>query len=186
MVVEMKINLLIGCILATGSLLFSDVKVVDGEITRLEVERWKGTWAAPGGNYIEKLKIKVHEHQLVNPDENDEKIIELIQSGESFDVLLGSYASSFSASNEDYKYLLKHHVPFTTRVFPRLKFNGILQWNISKNEEYNEETSKYEPITEILLIRPDYTSKWGEFKDQSPRPVELSRKIQIFHELYDE
>lgn len=182
----MKINLLIGCILAIGSLLFSDVKVVDGEITRLEVERWKGIWAAPGGNYIEKLKVKVQEYQLVNPDENDEKIIELIQSGESFDVLLGSYASSFSSSNEDYKYLLKHHVPFTTRVFPRLRFNGILRWNISKNEEYNEASKSYEPITEILLIKPDFSSKWGEFDDNSPMAAQLSRKISIFHELYGE
>lgn len=71
----MKLFFMVSLILASLNYVCGDVMVTDGQVTRLNVEHWKGTWAAPGGNFIEKLKIKVKEYKIVNPTESDAKII---------------------------------------------------------------------------------------------------------------
>ena len=163
--------------------LFADVIVEDGQVTRLKVERWKGTWAAPGGNYIERLHIKVNQFKVVNQTEEDKAILEAIENGEPFEIHLASRAATYFADTSDYKYFLKHHVPFTTRVFPKLKFNGVLKWHVTDNDEWNEESGEFESITEILLDDPNFKSKWGEL-NSNPRAPIVSQKIHLFDELY--
>ena len=133
----MKKLLMVSLAVLVSASLYAEVKILDGQVTRLKVERWKGTWAAPGGNYIERLHIKASQFEQVNPSPEDEKILEALESGEPFEIHLASRAATYYANDEDYKYLVKHHVPFSTRVFPKLKFQGTLKWHVTDNDEWN-------------------------------------------------
>ena len=181
----MKLFFMVSLILASLNYVCGDVMVTDGQVTRLNVEHWKGTWAAPGGNFIEKLKIKVKSYKIVNPTESDAKIIKAIESGEHFEVFLASRASTYSADHKDYNYLVKHHVPFSKRVFPRLNFIGLLKWHITNNSEYNDDSKSYEPITQILIYNPSFESKWGSYRNPRLELLSSSRKIHIFNQLYE-
>ena len=135
--------------------LHADLIVKEGQVVRMKIERFWGSWEADPCNYIERLKIIVKKYKIVNENDTDKRIIEAIESGKPFDILLGKKAKSCAMyeGNKDYKYLAKHNVPLTSFIRPKMYLTGKLRYT-----RYNGSMK-----TAISLIEPTFTSKLGQF-----------------------
>ena len=135
--------------------LFADVIVQEGQVTRLKVERWKGTWAAPGGKQLKYIKLNVKKWHQEFPREGDDKVIQAIKdSNGSLDVTIERYPISYSANTEDYKFLKKHRRLFSGKVSPKLNLTGHLLFGKIPS---NSDKKSY-----ILLRKPTFNSRKGE------------------------
>ena len=162
------------------SSLQADVIVKEGQIVRMKIERFWGSWDQDACNYIEQLKIIVKKFKVTNENESDRLIIEAINSGKPFDILLAKKAKSYAMyeGNKDYKYLAKHNVPLTSLVRPKMYVTGKLRYT-----RYNSSMK-----TAISLIEPTFTSKLGQFyqegytSSKSELNVKQQRQFDLLHE----
>tara|TARA_Y100000589_G_C27065785_1_gene593256 strand:- start:336 stop:863 length:528 start_codon:yes stop_codon:yes gene_type:complete len=148
----------------------ADVIVEEGQIVRLKIDRYRGTWTIPPGNFVERLKIKVTKFSVVNGNEDDKRIVEAIESGQSFDVILADRALTYSMYRDDadYKYLSKHNVRLTSLVRPNLYFTGTLQYGVNN----------YETIEAINLVMPVFSSELGKFSTAPEKPLAAIKSIR--------
>ena len=160
--------------------LHADVIVEKGQIVRMKIERFWGSWEVDPYNYIERLKIIVTKYRVVNENEEDKRILDAIKSGKSFDILLAKKAKNNTMydDNKDYKYLAKHNLSLTSFVKPKMYVSGRLKYT-----NYNSAKE-----TAISLIEPTFTSKLGQFYQEgyTSSKKELNyqqqRQFELLHE----
>ena len=172
--------------LSLCSFAFCDVVIEKAIVTKISVDKWKGSWAAPGGKYVKYFRIKLLKYRQENESEADQKIFDAIdpETGE-LDVTLESYPATYIAGGSPLVKFFRRHIGFFSgKVKPELQVVGTLRFgkipSNSDRKDYN------------LLIDPIFTSrkgildikKWSVSKNpSSPTNTETLRKSN-FLELY--
>ena len=183
--VDVRLVILLFTICSIG---FADVVIEEALVTKVSVDKWKGSWAAPGGKYVKFLRIKLIKYYQENPSEDDQKILDAIdpETGE-LDVTLESYPATYIVGGAPLvKFFRRHIAFFSGSVKPELRVVGTLRFGkIPSNSDRNDYN---------LLVDPIFTSrkgildikKWSVSENpSSPSNVETLHK-RNFQELYGE
>jgi len=167
---------------------FTNVIIEEAIVSEISVDKWKGSWAAPGGKYVKFLKIKIIKYRLESETPEDQKMLDSIdpETGE-MEVTLEKYPGTYIGGGAPLVKFFKKHISFfSKKVKPELKVVGTLRFGkIPSNTDRNDYN---------LLVDPVFTSrkgvldiqKWSVSRNPSaPMSVE-ELKRERFEKLYGE
>ena len=167
---------------------FADVVVEKAIVTKISVDKWKGSWAAPGGKYVKFFRIKLLKYHVENETEGDKKIIDAIdEETMELDITLERYPATYIGGGSPLVKFFKRHIGFfSKKISPELSVSGTLRFgripSNSDREEYN------------LLVDPVFQSRKGVLSipkwSVSKNPASPSNIVELrksnFVELHGE
>ena len=168
--------------------LTADVVVEKAIVTKISVDKWKGSWAAPGGKYVKFFRIKLLKYHVENETEGDKKIIDAIdEETMELDITLERYPATYIGGGSPLVKFFKRHIGFfSKKISPELSVSGTLRFgripSNSDREEYN------------LLVDPVFQSRKGVLSipkwSVSKNPASPSNIVELrksnFVELHGE
>ncbi|MCO4782316.1 MAG: hypothetical protein KC646_08305 [Candidatus Cloacimonetes bacterium] len=176
-----KLILGLGASLLLAATSFADILITEAEVTNMNFVKRKGSFVAPGSTNLESVVLKVTDWKQGEKSEGDDKVIEMIESGNiQVEHEWGkNMISSGFMPNHNYKFLRSHRLWFTNKTRVKLKVTGSLNY-----DKGHDPHGHYKGMI-VILKDMTYTSRKGTMTCDERCVTEKANAKRNFDALYD-